>query len=88
MVRSNLRARRAPRANRPRLCKYSQQNRFLNTGAQELDAVGNSEEIPLQGVAANFGGGTIALSCWEFSNSDRVDANNAAVTAIKAGSVQ
>jgi hypothetical protein len=30
----------------------------INTGAQELDAVGNSEEIPLQGFAANFGGGT------------------------------
>jgi hypothetical protein len=60
----------------------------INTGAQELDAVGNSEEIPLQGVAANFGGGTIALNCWEFSNSDRVDANNAVVTAIRVGSVQ
>lgn len=32
-----------------------------NTGGQELDHVGDSKELPLQGDVANFGGGAIAV---------------------------
>lgn len=59
-----------------------------NTGGQELDHVGDSKELPLQGDVANFGGGAIALECEEISASDRVDANKPVLTAIKVGSVQ
>jgi hypothetical protein len=57
-------------------------------GGQEADAVASTEEYPLQAVVAGFGGGAITIICNTFSNSDRVDATNAVVTAIKVGSVE
>jgi hypothetical protein len=57
-------------------------------GGQEPDAVASTEEYPLQAVVAGFGGGAITINCNTFSNSDRVDATNAVVTAIKVGSVE
>jgi hypothetical protein len=50
--------------------------------------VGNSESIVLRFVVKDFGGGAIKLSCSDDSDSDRVDATGAVITAIKVGSVQ
>jgi hypothetical protein len=60
----------------------------INVGGQDLDQVANSQEIPLQATLKDFGGGAITINCDSFSNSDRVDATNATITAIKVGSVQ
>jgi hypothetical protein len=57
-------------------------------GGQEADAVASTEEYSLQAVVAGFGGGAITINCNTFSNSDRADATNAVVTAIKVGSVE
>ena len=52
------------------------------------DAVASTEAYPLQAVVVGFGGGAISINCNTFSNSDRVDATNAVVTAITVGSVE
>ena len=47
-----------------------------------------TRNFALQGVVPNFGGGPIKVSCSEVGDSDEVALFDAAVTAIKVGSVQ
>jgi hypothetical protein len=75
----------------------------LNTNGTQIDSggidrldeyleVNESEQYALQAVVVGFGGGAITVRCSEiggaFGDSDRVDANDAVITAIKVGSVQ
>ncbi len=55
---------------------------------QSVAGTAQSQDYPLQAVVTDFGGGAITMDCISFSNSDRVDASNAIITAIKVGSVQ
>jgi hypothetical protein len=50
--------------------------------------LGDEESFALQTVLKDFGGGQIAMRCFEAGNSARVDAKLAALTAIRVGSVQ
>jgi hypothetical protein len=54
----------------------------------EKFAIGSEEAFALQGVLKDFGGGQIAMRCFEGGSSDQVDARLAALTAIRVGSVQ
>jgi hypothetical protein len=64
-------------------------------GIDRLDehvAVNHSESYPMQAVVDGFNGGAITVQCSElggaFGDSDRIDAENAAITAIRLGAVQ
>jgi hypothetical protein len=76
---------------------------FLSAGGTSIDRggidrldenleVNQSEQYALQAVVAGFGGGAITVQCSEiggaFGDSDRVDAKDAVITAIRVGSVQ
>jgi hypothetical protein len=64
-------------------------------GIDRLDeqvAVNHSESYPMQAVVDGFNGGAITVQCSElggaFGDSDRIDAENATITAIRLGAVQ
>jgi hypothetical protein len=53
----------------------------------QKDEVSSSDTVPLQGVT-NFNGGDIQILCSVVRASDRVDATQAVITAIKTGPPQ
>ena len=64
-------------------------------GIDRLDeqvAVNHSESYPMQAVVDGFNGGAITVQCTElggaFGDSNRIDVENAAITAIRLGAVQ
>jgi hypothetical protein len=68
---------------------------LVNGGIDRLDevlAVNASESYPMQAFVDGFNGGAITVQCSElggaFGDSDRIDAENAAITAIRLGTVK
>jgi hypothetical protein len=68
---------------------------LVSGGIDRLDealAVNASESYPMQAVVDGFNGGEITVRCSEiggaFGDSDRIDAEDAAITAIRLGAVQ
>lgn len=64
---------------------------LVHEGIDRLDeflAVNESEAYPMQAVVDGFNGGAITVQCGEAGDSDRIDAENAAITAIRLGAVQ